>query len=71
PIMISRPPRFEIQRSMRRNFSFYHAFAKSHLLIAVTFSTPTPGFVNGEGLDRMHTVFATIGDGSLALTAAS
>jgi hypothetical protein len=37
--MISRPPTIEIQRSMEKN---YHAFTQSHLLISVTFSTPTP-----------------------------
>ncbi len=31
----------EIQLSLLRS---YHAFAKSHPLISVTFSTPTPGF---------------------------
>jgi hypothetical protein len=36
--MISRPPKMEIQQSMLRS---YHAFANSHLLISVTFSTPT------------------------------
>src|SRR5438552_2035631 len=39
--MISRPPKIKIQQSMLRS---YHAFAKSHPLIAVTFSTPTPDF---------------------------
>jgi hypothetical protein len=37
--MISRPPTMRIQQSMSR---FYHAFSKSHPLISVTFSTPTP-----------------------------
>ena len=36
--MISRPPNIKIRRSMKNN---YHAFTKSHLLISVTFSTPT------------------------------
>jgi hypothetical protein len=33
----------EIQQSMLRS---YHAFANSHLLISVTFSTPTPDYIN-------------------------
>jgi hypothetical protein len=35
----------EIQQSM---LTSYHAFARPHLLIDVTFSTPTPVYVNGE-----------------------
>jgi len=30
----------------RRNFFLQHAFAKSHPLISVTFSTPTPSYVS-------------------------
>ena len=41
PIMTSRPPKIEIQCNMKKN---YHAFAKSHLLTLVTFSTPR-GFI--------------------------
>jgi hypothetical protein len=41
--MISRPPKMEIQQSMLRS---YHAFANSHLLISVTFSTPTGDYTN-------------------------
>jgi hypothetical protein len=36
--MISSPPQMEIQQSM---LTSYHAIAKSHTLISVTFSTPT------------------------------
>jgi hypothetical protein len=31
---------------MGRNFFFYHAFAKSHPLISVTFSTPTGDYTH-------------------------
>jgi hypothetical protein len=36
PIMISRPPKMKIQQCM---LTSKHAFAKSHLLIGVTFPT--------------------------------
>jgi hypothetical protein len=37
-----------IKKSMARNFSplYYHAFVAIHPPIALTFSTPTPGFTN-------------------------
>jgi len=45
--MISSPPRMAIKKAWQGNFfSFYHAFATIPPQITVTFSTPTPGFVN-------------------------
>jgi hypothetical protein len=43
--MSSRSPSIEIQRSMKKN---YHTFAKSHPLISVTFSTPTPYYTHNN-----------------------